>query len=167
MAPLKTAYRSSHYGIGPQRFFLVGDSILPGLICGLSAVSLQKCVQESLFSQETQKSTKYSRFSGIVLRKRRDCCALANGGRILGTPDDNAWPGVTSFPDYKTSFPKWNRDMSKALVTGLDENGLDLLDTMLVYDPAGRISAKQACIHPYFELGSAAYSGRARPNGYH
>ena len=87
--------------------------------------------------------------------------------RLLGTPDEQQWPGVTSFPDFKPSFPKWNRDMSRALVNGLDDNGLDLLDAMLVYDPAGRISAKQACLHPYFELGSGAYSGRNRgPNGY-
>lgn len=90
-----------------------------------------------------------------------------NSVRVLGTPDDNAWPGVTSFPDYKTSFPKWHRDQTRALVNGLDDNGLDLLDLMLVYDPAGRISAKQACQHPYFELGSAAYSGGGRPNGFH
>ena len=58
--------------------------------------------------------------------------------------------------------------MSRALVNGLGENGLDLLDLLLVYDPAGRISAKQACLHPYFELGSGAYSGRGRgTNGYH
>ena len=44
---------------------------------------------------------------------------------------------------------------------------------MLVYDPAGRISAKQACMHPYFEEGSSAYSGRGlgptykNGNGYH
>lgn len=87
--------------------------------------------------------------------------------RLLGTPDDNQWPGVTSFPDYKPSFPKWSRDMSRALVSGLDDNGLDFLDAMLVYDPAGRISAKQACIHPYFEHGITHYSGRGRPNGYH
>ena len=86
---------------------------------------------------------------------------------LLGTPDEQTWPGVTSFPDFKASFPKWSRDMSKALVPGLEENGLDLLDAMLVYDPAGRISAKQACIHPYFELGSSAYSGRGRTNGFH
>ena len=85
---------------------------------------------------------------------------------LLGTPDDHAWPGVTSFPDFKPSFPKWSRDMSRALVNGLDENGLDLLEAMVVYDPAGRISAKQACRHPYFEAGSAAYSGRARVNGF-
>jgi cyclin-dependent kinase len=85
----------------------------------------------------------------------------------MGTPDDQTWPGVTSFPDFKPSFPKWSRDMSKALVSGLDHNGLDLLDAMLVYDPAGRISAKQACIHPYLEAGSSAYSGRGKLNGHH
>ena len=86
---------------------------------------------------------------------------------VLGTPDETAWPGVTSFPDFKPSFPKWSRDMTKALVPGLEEHGLDLLDAMLVYDPAGRISAKQACIHPYFEQGSSAYSGRGKMNGFH
>jgi cyclin-dependent kinase len=85
-----------------------------------------------------------------------------NLSSILGTPDEQTWPGVTSFPDFKSSFPKWIRDTSKPIVTGLDANGLDLLNAMLVYDPAGRISAKQACTHPYFELGSSAYSGRGK-----
>ena len=44
----------------------------------------------------------------------------------------------------------------------LGENGLDLLESMLVYDPAGRISAKQAIHHPYFTEGT-----RSRQNGYH
>jgi cyclin-dependent kinase len=57
--------------------------------------------------------------------------------------------------------------MSTPLVAGLGKDGLDLLDQMLVYDPAGRISAKKACIHPYFEAGSSAYSGRGRTNGFH
>ena len=92
---------------------------------------------------------------------------MADRDRLLGTPDEQAWPGVTSFPDFKSSFPKWSREETRALVPGLEENGLDLLDAMLVYDPAGRISAKQACIHPYFEAGSSAYSGRGRVNGYH
>ncbi|KAL8910366.1 MAG: hypothetical protein Q9171_004320 [Xanthocarpia ochracea] len=82
--------------------------------------------------------------------------------RLLGTPNDHDWPGVTSFPDFKPSFPKWSRDISRPLVSGLDDNGLDLLDAMLVYDPAGRISAKQACGHPYFDAGTHAHSGRAQ-----
>ncbi|KAI1484837.1 kinase-like domain-containing protein [Biscogniauxia mediterranea] len=71
--------------------------------------------------------------------------------RLLGTPTEEIWPGVTSYPDFKPSFPKWTRDHSKPLCINLDENGLDLLDAMLAYDPATRISAKQACYHPYFK----------------
>lgn len=85
--------------------------------------------------------------------------------RILGTPSEQDWPGVTSFPDFKPSFPKWNRTDVAAVVPALDDNGLDLLDALLVYDPAGRISAKQACQHPYFTEDSAYVPGLK--NGYH
>lgn len=80
---------------------------------------------------------------------------------ILGTPSEQEWPGVTSFPDFKPSFPKWNRTDIASIVTNLDDAGLDLLDALLVYDPAGRISAKQCVIHAYF-TGTNGYS-----NGYH
>ncbi|KAF2729443.1 Pkinase-domain-containing protein [Polyplosphaeria fusca] len=70
--------------------------------------------------------------------------------RILGTPGENEWPGVTSFPDFKPSFPKWERTDIADICNSLDDLGLDLLDALLVYDPAGRISAKQAVQHPYF-----------------
>ncbi|EPS43765.1 hypothetical protein H072_2265 [Dactylellina haptotyla CBS 200.50] len=70
--------------------------------------------------------------------------------RILGTPNEETWPGVTSLPDYKASFPQWSRtDLLKSVPT-LDEPELDLLERMLVYDPAARISAKASCNHEYF-----------------
>ncbi|KAL4811441.1 putative cell division control protein 2 kinase [Aspergillus unguis] len=89
--------------------------------------------------------------------------------RLLGTPDENLWPGVTSFPDYKPTFPKWKREETHNLVPGLEDDGLDLLEALLEYDPARRISAKQACMHPYFQHGSSYYSGRTttRRNGFH
>ncbi|KAL4965200.1 cyclin-dependent serine/threonine-protein kinase CDC28 [Aspergillus stella-maris] len=89
--------------------------------------------------------------------------------RLLGTPDETIWPGVTSFPDYKSSFPRWRREETHNLVPGLEEDGLDLLEALLEYDPARRISAKQACMHPYFQHGSSYYSGRTttRRNGFH
>ncbi|KAF2472565.1 Pkinase-domain-containing protein [Lindgomyces ingoldianus] len=68
--------------------------------------------------------------------------------RILGTPTEGDWPGVTSFPDFKPSFPKWQRTDVANTVTTLDDLGLDLLEALLVYDPAGRISAKQAPATP-------------------
>lgn len=82
--------------------------------------------------------------------------------RILGTPTEAEWPGVTSLPDFKASFPKWVRNEEVPLVAdgSLSEEGLDLLDALLMYDPAARISAKQACAHPYFEGGSWLYSGK-------
>ncbi|KAK2735007.1 Cyclin-dependent kinase catalytic subunit [Myotisia sp. PD_48] len=79
-----------------------------------------------------------------------------------GTPDERTWPGVTSFPDFKSSFPKWKREDIRKVVPGLEESGLALLDAMLEYDPARRISAKQACVHPYFHSCSSTFSGRGR-----
>ena len=112
------------------------------------------------------RSSKYSGSQIDILEIQVPRLTLSS--RLLGTPNEQQWPGVTSFPDFKSSFPNWNRDMSRALVNGLGDDGLDLLDAMLVYDPANRLSAKQACLHPYFELGSSAYSGRGRgTNGYH
>jgi len=89
--------------------------------------------------------------------------------RVLGTPTEADWPGVTSFPDFKSSFPKWERKAEEQLISAdalkmIGEEGVDLLESLLVYDPAGRISAKQACAHEYF-LGLPK-EGR-RVNGYH
>ena len=90
--------------------------------------------------------------------------------RVLGTPTEADWPGVTSFPDFKTSFPKWERKEEEELVSAdgvkvLGEEGLNLLEALLVYDPAGRISAKQAVHHAYFLDGSRMVGGRT--NGFH
>ncbi|OAA59690.1 cyclin-dependent protein kinase CDC2 [Niveomyces insectorum RCEF 264] len=70
--------------------------------------------------------------------------------RLLGTPTEDVWPGVMTYPDFKASFPRWVPDAGKPICSGLDALGLELLELMLVYDPACRISAKQACNHPYF-----------------
>jgi len=36
-------------------------------------------------------------------------------------------------------------------VQGLDAEGIDLLEKMLVHDPMKRISAKEALLHPYLK----------------
>lgn len=61
---------------------------------------------------------------------------------VLGTPTDEDWPGVKSLPDYKSSFPQWNGTPLDRAVPTLDKEGIDLLKSMLIYDPAGRISGK-------------------------
>ncbi|KAI9197403.1 kinase-like domain-containing protein [Polychytrium aggregatum] len=71
--------------------------------------------------------------------------------RVLGTPTETDWPGVSSLPDYKPNFPTWKREGFRRLESYLDADGIDLLSKMLVYNPADRISAKRALEHPYFK----------------
>lgn len=68
-----------------------------------------------------------------------------------GTPNENLWPGVTKLPNYKEKFPQFKPKGLLSYCTLLDDNGIDLLDKMVVYDPLKRISAKQALNHPYFD----------------
>ncbi|KYR00380.1 p34-cdc2 protein [Tieghemostelium lacteum] len=71
--------------------------------------------------------------------------------RILGTPTESIWPGVTSLPNFVATFPNWiGQPLSKTFPTIVDHLALDLLDQMLQYEPSRRISAKAALNHPYF-----------------
>ena len=70
--------------------------------------------------------------------------------RILGTPNEKVWPGVTKLRDYKKTFPNWGPTNFESNLRNLDPLGLDLLRKMLTYDPAARITAKDALSHPYF-----------------
>ncbi|EKM51416.1 uncharacterized protein PHACADRAFT_263526 [Phanerochaete carnosa HHB-10118-sp] len=70
--------------------------------------------------------------------------------RTLGTPGEESWPGISQLPDYKPTFPHWNGEDLTETVPGLDEDGIDLLRQLLIYDTAKRISAKRTLIHPYF-----------------
>lgn len=70
--------------------------------------------------------------------------------RTLSTPTEETWPGVSSLPDYKTSFPSWRTNTLASSVKQLDSDGLNLLQAMLIYDPALRISARDALTHKFF-----------------
>lgn len=71
--------------------------------------------------------------------------------KILSTPHEDNWPGVTSLPDYKNLFPKWRKDTLNTSVHRLDDAGLDLLRALFTYNPNKRISAKKALVHDYFD----------------
>jgi len=73
--------------------------------------------------------------------------------RIMRTPTEDIWPGVSEMPDYKASFPKWNECVLGDQVPRLkpDVGGMDLLMKMLIYSPAKRMSAKAAIEHSFFD----------------
>jgi len=71
--------------------------------------------------------------------------------RVLGTPKESTWPGVSNLPDFKTTFPKWQATSLSKHAPLLDSNGVDLLSQMVCYDPEARISALDALSHPYFD----------------
>jgi len=73
--------------------------------------------------------------------------------RLLGTPTEATWPGVTRLPDFNMSFPIWEAQKLEEAYPELKkvgEVGMDLLRGLLIYCPDARISAKHALHHPYF-----------------
>jgi len=69
----------------------------------------------------------------------------------LGTPDESIYPTITELPEWKDTFNTYPAPSSlHRLVPRLDDAGVDLLQAMLVYNPANRISAQIARQHPYF-----------------
>ena len=69
---------------------------------------------------------------------------------ILGTPKIEDWNEIVNLPYYSNKFPNFSPKKLEEIVPGLDSNGINLLKSMLQYDPNKRISAKQALLHPYF-----------------
>ena len=74
--------------------------------------------------------------------------------RVLGTPTESDWKGIDKFKHYESllvpNHPK--RPLCEQFnLNKIGELGIDLLDRMLVYDPAKRITAKSALQHPFFK----------------
>lgn len=76
--------------------------------------------------------------------------------RIMGTPNEEIWPGVTSLQDWNTSFPVWPSLNLAKFAPSLDPEGLDLMEQLMMMDPRRRLSAIEAMKHPYFNGMSSA-----------
>ncbi|GMN34669.1 hypothetical protein TIFTF001_004810 [Ficus carica] len=70
--------------------------------------------------------------------------------RLLGTPNEKMWPGVSKLVNWH-EYPQWSPQSLSKAVPNLDKDGVDLLAQMLQYEPSQRISAKKAMEHPYFD----------------
>lgn len=80
---------------------------------------------------------------------------------LLGAPSEEKWRGYSDLPNAKRlnfrKSDKANKLKDRFLdiqgppgMARVSENAVDLLEKMLLYDPAERISAVEALKHPYF-----------------
>lgn len=85
-----------------------------------------------------------------ALGRIRIASSLTRARRLLGTPSDYVWPGVSKLRDWH-EFPQWKPQDLSRVIPELDAAGIDLMTQMLQYDPAKRIHATEALKHSYFD----------------
>jgi serine/threonine protein kinase len=83
--------------------------------------------------------------------------------RVLGTPTEETFPGLTELPAYSETFPRWQPKDIGTVLGVTNPQALDLVKQMLIYDPVKRISAKGALDHPYFDDLGPEIKEKCRP----
>ena len=71
--------------------------------------------------------------------------------RLMGTPSERSWPGISQFPEYKPNFQIYATQDLRMILPQVDQVGLDLLSRMLQVRPEMRVSASDALRHPWFQ----------------
>ncbi|KAI9530630.1 Cyclin-dependent kinase 17 [Dissostichus eleginoides] len=72
--------------------------------------------------------------------------------RILGTPTEETWTGITTSEEFKTyKFPRYNAEPLVNHAPRIDNDGHDLLSLLLQFEAKKRVSAEDALKHSYFK----------------
>uniref|UniRef100_A0A8C2XP49 cyclin-dependent kinase n=2 Tax=Cyclopterus lumpus TaxID=8103 RepID=A0A8C2XP49_CYCLU len=72
--------------------------------------------------------------------------------RILGTPTEETWPGITTSEEFKTyNFPRYRAEPLINHAPRIDNDGHDLLSVLLQFEAKKRVSAEEALTHSYFK----------------
>lgn len=73
--------------------------------------------------------------------------------RVLGTPTEEVWPGVSQLRDFKQEFPKWHDTHLvdvRAAGPSLGDAGVELVQECLRFNPVERPSARRLLQHSFF-----------------
>lgn len=81
--------------------------------------------------------------------------------RVLGTPHDGTWPGVSRFRDFALTFPQWPPFPSLSrFLPHLGADGVALVEALLRYEPTQRLTAREALDHEFFRVDEGMLSPR-------
>ena len=94
-------------------------------------------------------------FAELLLREplfpgKSEADQLARIYAVLGAPDETTWPGFAALPHARTAPRTPTHRTLRQRMRTCSPAALDLLDGLLTYDPARRLSARAALTHPYF-----------------
>ncbi|RDH36500.1 negative regulator of the PHO system [Aspergillus welwitschiae] len=85
--------------------------------------------------------------------------------KVMGTPCETSWPGVSRFPEYRADFPLYVEQDLWALMPRMEEDGMALVREMLRLKPERRVSAADALRHSWFTDGRF-YAEEGDPHNY-
>lgn len=80
--------------------------------------------------------------------------------RLMGTPSEDTWPGVSQLSEWKPDFPVYAPMNLSSVLPQIDPLGMDLLNKMLRVQPTERASARDLLIHPWFVEQQREYHAR-------
>merc|ERR1712037_959388 len=85
--------------------------------------------------------------------------------RILGTPTEQTWPGVTQLQEFNMNFPIFPKgQIPNPDHFHLSKKAVDLVMKFLIYDPTKRMTTTRALQHPYFDgLDKSLFPGEQHP----
>ncbi|KAL8827753.1 MAG: hypothetical protein Q9170_006886 [Blastenia crenularia] len=70
--------------------------------------------------------------------------------RLMGTPSERSWPGITAFPEYKAGWHVYATQDLRMILPTVDPAALDLLGRCLQLRPEMRVSAQESLQHVWF-----------------
>lgn len=140
-------YRAPEILLGSQRYSCHVD------IWSIGCIFAEMATRKPLFQGDSEIDQLFRMFRCVCQEEHSKwfLTPIIFDHRILKTPTEDIWPGVTSLPDYKETFPCWTQKQLREQVKIIENSGYDLLDQMLTYNPIHRISAKKILEHKYFD----------------